>query len=297
MNVLVCGGSGQVGLELLRQQWRSDVRLVAPARRELDLGDDASISEVFRNRSFAAVVNAAAYTAVDAAQQEVSQAWRINAVAPALLAYETGRLGIPLIHVSTDYVFDGTSDRPYVPADPVAPLNVYGASKEGGEQGVRTGNQRHVIIRTAWVVSPHRKNFVKTMLHLANERDLVRVVDDQAGCPTSASDLAAAVRAVVMRQLAGNGACGTYHFVNRGITTWFRFAEAIMRGASRRGHRAVPVEPVATAAYPTAARRPMNSALSTETLARDYQVAPRPWEQAIDEVLDRLISPMARAET
>jgi dTDP-4-dehydrorhamnose reductase len=172
----------------------------------------------------------------------------------------------------------------------VAPINVYGASKEAGEQAVRTANPRHVIVRTAWVVSPHRGNFVKTMLRLANERDGLRVVHDQKGCPTSAADLAAALRVIALRLAADPSApCGTHHFVNQGVTTWCDFARAIMAGARTRGARAVPVEPIGTSDYKTPARRPANSALSTESLTRDFGIVPRPWQQALDDILDVLL--------
>jgi dTDP-4-dehydrorhamnose reductase len=242
-------------------------------------------------------VNVAAYTAVDRAEAEISRAWRLNAWAPALLAHEACKLGIPIVHVSTDYVFDGASQEPYQPLDPVHPLSVYGASKEGGEQAVRTANARHVILRTAWLVSANRTNFVKTMLRLAKDNDSLRVVDDQIGCPTSACDLAGAIRTVVLHHITGDGdgPYGTYHFVNAGSTTWFDLARAIMAEARRRGACSVPVEPIQTAHYKTAARRPLNSVLSTETLTRDFGIRPRAWQVALGEILNALIEPPVTA--
>jgi dTDP-4-dehydrorhamnose reductase len=289
VNILVCGGSGQVGIELQRQPWAPGVRLHAPARNELDLTDEASIARLIRAGPWACVINAAAFTAVDKAESEVASAWKLNALGPAILASETAKAGIPLLHISTDYVFDGLSKEPYQPQDAVRPLSIYGASKEGGEQAVRAANAHHVIVRTAWVVSPHRTNFVKTMLRLAQERNVLRVVDDQTGCPTSATDLAAALRTVALRQAAGSGPYGTYHFVNEGKTTWCQFARAIMAGVQRRGGQNIPVEAIATADYKTAAHRPANSALSTETLTRDYGIRPRKWQDALDEILDALV--------
>lgn len=297
MNILVCGGAGQVGIELQRQSWPANVRVFAPSREILDLEDEGSIAPIMASRRWACVVNVAAFTAVDRAETEVSRAWRLNAWGPGILAHEAGKLGIPIVHVSTDYVFDGESQQPYRPFDPVHPLSVYGASKEGGEQAVRTANPRHVILRTAWVVSANRTNFVKTMLRLAQGRDSLRVVDDQVGCPTSASDLAAAIRTVVLRSIAGNGdrPSGTYHFVNAGSTTWYDLACAIMAGARRRGARWVPVEPIQTAHYKTAARRPLHSVLSTDTLTRDFGICPRAWHAALDEILDVLVEPPVTA--
>jgi dTDP-4-dehydrorhamnose reductase len=292
LDILILGGSGQVGKELMRLPWPAGVRLHAPTRGELDVTDEAAIGAAVASRRWACIVNTAAFTAVDAAEEEVAEAWLANALSPALFASASGRTGIPLVHVSTDYVFDGRSKRPYRPDDPVNPLNVYGASKEGGEQAVRVSNPRHVILRTAWLVSPHRTNFVKTMLRLSAERDVLRVVDDQHGCPTSAADLAAALRTISLRHARDPAAPrGTYHFVNAGGTTWCGLAQEIMNGARRRGARAVRVEPIATAEFKTPARRPGNSVLSTETLTRDYGIEPRPWQQALGDVLDVLLAP------
>ena len=296
VDVLLLGATGQVGTELKCQAWPAEIEIHAPGRGELDLTDENALTQLIASRKWACVINAAAYTAVDNAETEVGVAWRMNALVPALLASMTARGQTPIVHVSTDYVFDGQSQKPYQPHDPVRPQSVYGASKEGGEQAVRTANPRHVIVRTAWVVSPHRANFVKTILRLAAERDVLHVVDDQRGCPTSASDLASALMRISLRQVADASApCGTYHFVNAGDTTWCGFAREIMAGAGRRGARAVPVDAIATSDYKTPARRPANSALSTETLARDYDICPRPWQQALDDILDILLAPEQRS--
>jgi dTDP-4-dehydrorhamnose reductase len=293
MDILILGGAGQVGTELQAFSWPEGVRVHAPDRRSLDITDEAAIAAAFDARAYAAVINTAAYTAVDKAESEVAAAWRLNALAPALLAAETSRRNIPLVHVSTDYVFDGAGDGFYAPDAPVNPQSVYGASKAAGEMAVRSANPRHAIVRTAWVVSPHRGNFVKTMLRLAGERDRLTVVDDQYGCPTSAADLAATLAAIALR-LAGDerAPTGTFHSVNDGATTWCDFARAVVAGAARRGGRSVPVEGIPTAAYPTPAKRPANSRLSTQSLSDAYGLAPRPWEAALDDILDRLIGPV-----
>jgi dTDP-4-dehydrorhamnose reductase len=293
MDILILGGAGQVGTELQAFSWPEGVQVHAPDRRSLDITDEAAIAAAFDARAYAAVINTAAYTAVDKAESEVAAAWRLNALAPALLAAETSRRNIPLVHVSTDYVFDGAGDGFYAPDAPVNPQSVYGASKAAGEMAVRSANPRHAIVRTAWVVSPHRGNFVKTMLRLAGERDRLTVVDDQYGCPTSAADLAATLAAIALR-LAGDerAPTGTFHSVNDGATTWCDFARAVVAGAARRGGRSVPVEGIPTAAYPTPAKRPANSRLSTQSLSDAYGLAPRPWEAALDDILDRLIGPV-----
>ena len=293
MDILVLGGAGQVGTELQALSWPDGVTVHAPAREALDITDPTAVATAMAKRRWGAVINTAAYTAVDKAESEPVEAWRLNALAPAILAAETARQGIPLVHVSTDYVFDGDGPGAYRPDDPIAPRSVYGASKAGGELAVRAGNPRHAILRTAWVVSPHRGNFVKTMLRLAAERDRLTVVDDQHGCPTSAADLAAVLSTIALR-MAGDAAApaGTYHCVNAGATTWCGFAEAIVTGAARRGGRSVPITGIPTAAYPTPAKRPMNSRLSTETLTAAFGLAPRPWEAALDDLLDVLVGPV-----
>lgn len=290
MEVLVLGGAGQVGLDLQRQAARLALSAVAPTRAELDLLDPAAIREAVAARPWACVINCAAYTAVDRAESEQDAAFALNARAPAVLAAATGAAGIPLVHVSTDYVFDGSKAEPYEVDDPVAPLGVYGASKEEGERGVRAGNPRHAIIRTAWVVSPHRANFVKTMLRLAAERSALRVVDDQRGTPTVAADLAAALLAVAARLASDPSApTGTFHFANAGETTWCGLARETLALSAARGGPSVPVEAIATSDYPTPARRPANSRLSTARITADYGLVPRDWRTALADVVHALV--------
>ncbi|GJE40354.1 dTDP-4-dehydrorhamnose reductase [Methylobacterium persicinum] len=293
MEILVLGGAGQVGTELQAHSWPEGVRVHAPPRDDLDITDPAAVAAALAERHYSVVINTAAYTAVDKAESDVTAAWRLNALAPAILAEQTRARGIPLVHVSTDYVFAGTKpEGAYAPAEPVDPHSVYGASKAAGEFAVRTANPRHAILRTAWVVSPHRGNFVKTMLRLSGERDSLSVVDDQHGCPTSAADLAAALATVALRLAQDADApVGTFHCVNAGSTTWCGFARAIVEGSARRGGRTVPVQGIPTSAYPTPARRPTNSRLSTDTLTAAYGIVPRPWEAALDDILDRLVGP------
>ena len=290
MEILILGGSGQIGMELQRCVWPEDVTIFAPRREEFDLRDETAVACAVSARNWAAVINAAAYTAVDKAQTDIVAAWRLNALMPAILAAETARMSIPLVQISTDYVFDGAADRPYVESDPVGPLGVYGASKEAGEQAVRSGNPRHVIVRTAWVVSSHGNNFVKTMLRLAAERDRLRVVSDQRGCPTSAADLARVLATIALRLAQDFDAPrGTYHAVNAGETNWCEFAREIMAQAANRGARAVPIDAIRTVDYPTAAKRPANSRLATTKVTRDYGLSMNTWQSAISSILDELI--------
>lgn len=290
LDILLTGGSGQVGTEVIRLA-PTGVNIIAPARDVLDMSDPDAVAAIVASRPWAAVINSAAHTAVDRAESEILSAWKINALAPAALAQATAQTGIPLIQVSTDYVFDGSKSGYYLETDPVAPVSVYGASKEAGEQAVRTGNPRHVILRTAWVVSPHGSNFIKTMLRLAETRPELRVVDDQHGCPTSATDIALALLAITQRMIAEPQApSGTYHFVNSGEATWCAFARTIFEMAAAHGRTKPKVEGITTADYPTPARRPANSRLNVEKLARDYAISPRQWQEAVDEIVTALLT-------
>jgi len=286
--ILLTGGSGQVG-SCLRDIAPENWEIVAPSHAELDIADADQVAAVMASRPFAAVINPAAYTAVDRAETDIVACWRVNALGPAVLADAAARTGIPIVHLSTDYVFDGAKVSAYLEDDPVAPLGVYGASKEGGEQAVRTGNPRHVILRTAWVVSPHGSNFIKTMLRLGADRPLLRVVADQHGCPTSAIDIAHAVATIAQRLVEDADApVGTYHFVNAGEASWFDLAKATFAVAAARGAKTPAVEPITTADYPTPARRPANSRLSTQKLQDDYGIVPRPWLTAVTELVETL---------
>jgi dTDP-4-dehydrorhamnose reductase len=289
MRILVTGGAGQVGLELLAAGWPEGVTVDAPTRAELDLGDVASVKAAFAATPYAAVINAGAYTAVDKAETDVVAAFAANAMGPAVLAEVTHATGIPLIQVSTDYVFDGSKDGPYIESDPVAPLGVYGASKLAGEMAVRSGNPRSVVLRTAWVLSVHRANFLKTMLRLAADRPILRVVGDQSGCPTSARDIAAALKTMTLRMIEDvNAPTGVYHFVNAGQATWAGLAQEIMTLSAAAGGPNATVEAISTGEYPTAARRPVNSRLSTVGLTRDFGVEPREWRAAVAEIITEL---------
>jgi dTDP-4-dehydrorhamnose reductase len=279
--ILVTGGTGQVGTALRRLGPKFGVEIVAPGRDELDLISPASIEAAVAGRNWAALINCAAYTGVDKAESEPDAAYAVNAVAPELLALASTVRGIRLLHVSTDYVFDGSKPGFYTEDDPVAPLGVYGASKEAGERGVRAANPDQVILRTAWVVSPCGHNFIKTMLRLGSERKQLRVVDDQRGCPTSAIDIAEALLTIATQ----GGPAGTYHFVNAGEASWCELARFVFDRAGLD----VAVEAIATADYPTPAKRPANSRLSTDKLQRTFGIQPRPWQDAVGEVVDALM--------
>lgn len=289
--VLLTGGGGQVGTAL-RRLAPAGWQIHAPSRAELDLGDPDQLAAAVASRPWAAVINAGAYTAVDRAEDEAALAWRINAVAPAALAQAAANAGAPIVQLSTDYVFDGRMERPYLETDAVGPLNVYGASKLGGELAVRTAHPRHVILRCAWIVSATGSNFVKTMLRLGAERPLIRVVDDQRGCPTSAEDIALALQRIVDRLTDDPQApAGVYHFVSEGEASWYELAAAVFAEAREHGARTPELQPISSAEYPTPAARPRNSVLDTRKITQDYGVAPRPWRTAVREVVQQLVAP------
>jgi dTDP-4-dehydrorhamnose reductase len=290
MRLLLLGGTGQVGEEFCALALRSNIDVVAPSRAALDLEDPVAIAETVAAQPWSAVVNAAAYTDVDRAEREERIALAVNAKAPLILAKETGRRGIPLIHFSTDYVFDGRKGSSYVEADTAAPLNAYGRSKLEGECGIRACNPRHVILRTSWVYSPYRKNFVKTILRLAVERERLTIVADQRGCPTAASDIAIGCLDIAMRCASepDQVAYGLYHFAGAGETTWFEFAKAIIRIA--RLPSPAQVIPIRTSDYPSPAVRPADTRLNCMAVARQFQLKPRPWLYSLANTIDRLLS-------
>lgn len=283
---LLTGGSGQVGMAIAESAARHGFAVTAPTRDLLDLTKVDEIVAAVDSGDWSIILNCAAYTAVDKAQSEPALANAINRIAPGIFASEAARRGIPIIHLSTDYVFDGTKVTPYFEDDPVYPIGVYGASKEAGEAAVRAYNSTHAIIRTAWVVSAGGRNFIDTMLRLARERDEIGVVDDQIGCPTSATDIADAVLRVAQQMTGGNSAkVGTWHFVNSGSASWHDLAAFVFACASAAGHKVPRLNPIKTSDYPTPARRPANSQLDTSRIIKDFGIAPRHWHEAIGDIM------------
>lgn len=296
MRVLVTGITGQVGGALAVRPAPAGMAWIPAGRDRLDLSAPDGIAAALAAIAPDAVVNPAAYTAVDAAETDSATAFRVNRDGPAALAEACSARGIPLIHLSTDYVFDGTGSRPYRADDPVAPLGVYGASKEAGEQAVRAALPDHVILRTAWVYAAEGKNFVNTMLRVGAERDELRVVADQRGTPTPAGDIADAIAAILAARLAGTAIRGTFHYTAAGETTWHGFAEAVFRRAGRHWGRRPVVHAITTADYPTPARRPAYSVLDNAALDAALSgfgpVPRRPWETALNAVLDERLGPL-----
>lgn len=288
--ILLFGAGGQLGRELTALAAERGVALVALTRAEGDISNAAAVAAALRAHRPGLVVNAAAYTAVDRAESEKLAAFAVNAEGPAILAEATAGAQVPLLHVSTDYVFDGAKSGPYVETDPVAPLGVYGASKSEGEVCIRALQPRHIILRTAWVYGVHGANFLKTMLRLAGERDVLRVVADQRGCPTATHDLAEAILAARAALLAGAEPWGTYHFAGQGETSWHGFASVIVAEQARFTGRHPSVEPITTADYPTPARRPANSVLDSSRFAATFGYRALPWQERVREVVEVLLS-------
>jgi dTDP-4-dehydrorhamnose reductase len=292
MRLLVAGREGQVARALAaRFAGHALTALEPPA---LDLTDRASIEAAMAAASPELVVNAAAYTAVDRAEDDAALAEAVNRDGAANLAAAAAARGLPFIHFSTDYVFDGRKGAPYVETDAPSPLGVYGRSKEEGERAVLAANPRSAILRTAWVCSPVGGNFVKTMLRLAAERDELRVVADQHGAPTFAADLAEAVFAMAPRLLAapaGDEAFGLFHLSGAPHTTWHGFATEILAQAAMRGHRRPAVTPIATSDYPTRATRPADGRLDCTKIGRVHGIAPADWRASLARCLDELIGP------
>ena len=281
--ILLLGVNGQVGWELARLF--SGEELLGLDRAGADLAQPESLRQVVRDAKPEVILNAAAYTAVDRAESEPELADRVNHLAPQVLAEEAERLGALLVHYSTDYVFDGTKREPYVETDEPNPVNVYGATKLAGERAIARACACHLILRTSWVYSPRGHNFLLTMLRLGREREVLRVVNDQHGAPTSAKALAEATLDIVGRVLAGQAPedwAGNYHCTCAGQTTWAGFAQAIFAEAAKYEPRAwARVEGISTAAYPTPARRPRNSVLDGSKLRHRFQLNLSPWEDAL----------------
>src|SRR3569833_1882207 len=286
--ILVTGANGQVGWELMRRADKFGVTALGTDSKTLDITDPHAVAAMIQPGAFDVVVNAAAYTAVDKAESEPEKAYAVNRDGAAYLAQACAKAGIPLIHISTDYVFDGTKQGPYVEDDPINPINVYGASKAAGEQAIREHLEQHLILRTSWVYGVHGNNFVKTMLRLAKDRDELHVVADQWGCPTAAGDIAEAILQLAMR-ISGNEvlAWGTYHFCGAGRTTWCGFAETIMEYAAPSLGSPVMIRPICTEQFPTPARRPAKSELNCGLLSV-VNIKLRPWKASLSDVVAEL---------
>jgi dTDP-4-dehydrorhamnose reductase len=292
MEVMVIGANGQLGWELNRRGLQRGHTIEALDLPDFDITDKGSVADRLNQSTASVVVNASAYTAVDHAESEAQAAFEVNRDGPADLASACARQGVPLIHISTDYVFDGSKKEPYVESDPLFPLGIYGKSKAEGEEEIRRILSDHIILRTAWLYGVHGHNFVKTMLRLGEEHEVVRVVSDQFGCPTNAADLAGTILSVIAQfKERTDIPWGTYHYCGRGTTTWHGFAEAIFSIAKK--HRPLLVKkvvPIPSSEFPTQARRPANSVLNCSLVERNFGIKTRPWQESLPDMIEQLLS-------
>ncbi len=288
--ILILGGSGQLARAL---EDAATVPVVRVGRPDFDFDRPDTIAETMARVSPWLVVNAASYTAVDAAETDAEAAWRANRDGPATLARLCRDADVPLIHVSTDYVFDGTKGAPYLETDPVSPLGVYGASKLAGEQAVLESGARAIVLRTSWVYAPIGKNFVRTMLTVGKTRDRLTVVADQRGCPTVAADLADAILAIAARLRADgwhDRFGGVFHAAGTGETTWHGLAVAVFEEAARHGAKQPEVAPIKTADWPTPVRRPADSRLDCTRLEEVFGVRLPPWRDSLRRTVDTIFA-------
>ena len=285
LKTLITGQHGQVS-QALQQQLQGLGELIVLGRYQLDLANTDQIRTQIRAHQPDLIINAAAHTAVDLAESEPDAAFAINAIAPGILAEEAKALGIPLIHYSTDYVFDGSKPAPYTETDTPNPLGVYGQSKLDGERAIVAVGGEYLILRTSWVYSNHGKNFLLTMQRLLQEKPHMRIVADQIGAPTWAGTIAASTRALIERWQSGEaGAWGIYHLTAQGETSWFGFAEAIAEHLRAQGKACAELEAIPSSAYPTPAKRPLNSRLDCSCLQQQWHVSQPQWQDALRECL------------
>jgi dTDP-4-dehydrorhamnose reductase len=297
MHVLIFGSTGQLARELARAEWAAGAVLTFLGRDAADLSLPGTLGPLVEAHRPDIVIIAAAYTAVDKAEDDEALATTINAEAPAAIAEAASACSIPVVHLSTDYVFDGGKDGCYAETDTAAPINAYGRSKLAGEVAVAGANPKHLILRTSWIYSAHGVNFLRTTLRLAATRAEVSVVADQHGCPTSARDLAQAIAAACPRLLAADAPWGTYHLAGASSTTWHGFAEAIFTKLAARGRRRPRNDAIATSDYPTRAKRPLNSRLCSEGFADMFGLRLPGFETAMPHVLSEVLGAASPAET
>ncbi len=289
MKVLVTGAQGQVGTELIKQGERQGLQMIAADRKVLDITQQQAVKAFITNQAPDVVINAAAYTAVDKAEEEQALAYAVNQDGPAYLAAECAQRKIPLLHISTDYIFDGAADLPYQEDDQPNPQGIYGKSKLEGENAVKERMEQHIILRVAWVFGATGHNFVRTMLRLGRERDELTVVADQQGGPTWAGDIASVLLAIVKRYQAANSIpWGTYHYTGEPATTWHGFASAIFESAVTAGllDNAPRIKAITTEEYPTPARRPKNSLLDCRKIERELGITQPDWRIGLNNILN-----------
>ena len=292
IKILVTGSEGQLGWELQRQGQLFDFEIIGVDLPQIDITNIIQVEKALSAYHPFLIINAAAYTNVDKAEAEPELAFAVNRDGPDNLARACANAKLPFIHISTDYVFDGQKKSPYIETDQVSPIGVYGKSKEQGEKRVRLQTKEHIILRTSWMYGAHANNFVKTMLRLGKERKIIKVVADQYGCPTSASDLAETI--LMIAGLIRNSSkinWGTYHYCGQGITTWHEFAKKIFEIAGRHDAMKVEkIEPIKTIDYPTPAKRPLFSGLDCSLIEKSFGIKAKPWQESLKVTIDRIFA-------
>lgn len=290
MKILILGRNGQLGFELCRQASEMGISAASCDFPEFNITDATCIREQIDHSGCELVINATAYTAVDMAEREQEQAFAVNSKGPHKLALACAERDIPMIHVSTDYVFDGSKEGAYQVSDMVCPKSAYGKSKAAGESNIRDALTKHIIIRTAWLYGEHGNNFVKTMLRLGEEKDSIGVVCDQIGCPTCAADLSEAILKISRQILSGQKVLwGTYHYTGNGTVSWHEFARAIFNEAKK--HKVLKirkVDAITTDQYPTPAMRPKNSVLDCSLISDNFGIETKPWRQSLNTTIRNL---------
>jgi dTDP-4-dehydrorhamnose reductase len=297
-NILLFGATGQLGVQL-KKSLSAVHRVITIDRSDCDLSRPDEVYKIAMDLRPQAIVNAAAYTAVDRAESDIALATAINSDAPAYMAKAAEKLDIPLVHYSTDYVFDGNKEDPYLEIDPPSPLSVYGKTKYNGENAIISGCKKHVIFRTSWVFSPHGSNFPKTILRLAQEREVLKIVSDQFGAPTHTSDIANATTEVLSHLLYAKNfdpRFGLYHLSSQGKTNWHEFAVYVVMRAIQHGFNSrillEKIEPIGSAQNKSAARRPKNSTLLNDKLLNTFGIKLQNWQPAVDSFIDELYPKM-----
>jgi dTDP-4-dehydrorhamnose reductase len=291
MNILLIGNEGQLGKEVEIMGSRKGYLINAFDINELDITNPVDVDKVFSACKPEIVINTAAYTAVDKAETESSLAFAVNRDGPKYLAVNCARFNIPLIHISTDYVFDGRKTRPYTEIDTVSPVGIYAKSKAEGEKVILSTLKEHIILRTSWLYGQYQKNFVRTMLQLGQERDTLKVVNDQRGCPTCAADLAEAIWSVVDHlSVEKKEVWGIYHYCGKDIISWFEFAVAIFNIAVRYGYEKPPeVIPISTLKFPTPAKRPSFSALDCSKIENVFGISPKNYLESLEKTIRNIL--------
>ena len=292
MKAIISGAKGQVGWELTRKSRIGKIEIAGFSHQMLDITDIRSIQNIVDKYRPDIFINAAAYTRVDQAESEPDMAFAVNRTGPANIAKVCKNSKIPLIHISTDYVFDGSDPIPYTEEHPVSPIGIYGKSKWEGEKIIRETISSHIIIRVSWVFGRHGNNFVKTMLGLGKTNNTIKIVDDQLGCPTPAHNIAAVIWKIVelIFDSKEQSLWGTYHYCGEGETTWYGFAKEIFTMAEPvLPYQSPEIIPVTTAEYPTLAKRPANSVLSCEKIKTRMGIRIKPWRSELYKVLERII--------